>query len=1161
MDNIDNGPTHTTSPHGNNSEHFKDISTPDSETDNATHRHCVSLPVYYNQVQVRIKTKRNHNPFPARSGELCTFASRRGMECMPLRTSSGAYHYHVNDQTKSLQELQNEVGALLEFRDLVIETFPDLKNKMASISASSTGVPSASSLASRREWEPGIRVRRKLTHKETSDIHNSSSLTRSRSNSHSGKKEPKSGEGNNASVIQDSGFSTETSSSKETHSATSTNGAGATTAIGGSNSASGFQRVSSHEAEDELWNLLDVIHRKSTRLRDEMEHLRLMEGDDKSPLSHHHHHHHDQYMAGAHESSNRHLSDMFQLELNRINGEDMATLRKDRDRLLDKLAEMEAEVVAGRIRTNQMEDDVNALNLVKLDLEEQLRTALSQKLELTTRLHDLLSDRNDIPASSYADLPKARQRSSMAVRKLSSPDTSTYHHSNVLGNKISSNSSAVTNNTFSAVIVKSSASSQLPNSKQDSDTNTQLLFGDTIAQPPNNSNNKQQEYTLGRLDGLVSSPNRCSKVRVADSRKIAAILLETNIVELQRHLLTITVQNQALTQRLEQATKSKIYLIKKLDKAKEEIDDLKFQLEERNIELEGTKAQLRVLASKSTKSEYGQEATFGSPVIMSQVSTPSMKAMTPLALDELQNNSSSTESAHDNAERDSSVRGTPSKYRPSKIPLPGSKSYLAPKPPTGRNFVNSRSPSGPPSNKSLNKSTSSLNSRYDMSTTSMQKSSPSASTSPNLYRPESAQSLRKDMSLNNTNRNSSSIPVSTPKASPTRSSPAKNSPVPKTKRESLTSKVRHMDSLSRMHASPSHSTTSVTPTMPQSPIHTTNTATIVGTPTHHHNNSSNSSIYKSNSKKDLSSSFSIGQSRDRKQQNSTNNSPVRRVSSNSFGSKGIDLSNTAEPVEKVDDINGQSVDESPNNPDLIREYLMRTREPPAIFQPSAMMTYNPLKALQQKFVNMAYKHPQLLIGEKDECEKVDSETDEHEIVDNYNNDQNKCPPFKLSLFNGNGHSENSTAAATAASNSNADCRLIGNVKPNLIKTWEQLNSAMTSQSDVISGYAKERNNRANAARHEHMNPMIYLSNNHILFDQKMPTTSKQNESFVIKRPASQSGHFYDSIDNESVVTQDDDDQMIASLCDEMEHGGEAMAEYISLIEKKEKLCWSIDSCN
>lgn len=129
-----------------------------------------------------------------------------------------------------------------------------------------------------------------------------------------------------------------------------------------------------------------------------MEHLRLIEGS-KSPDSHHQHsdHTHNQFMA-THETSNRHLTDMFQLELNRINGEDMAVLRKDRDRLLDKFAEIEAEVVAGRLRTAEMEDDVNALNLVKRDLEEQLRTALSQKLELNNRLHDLLSERNDIPA-------------------------------------------------------------------------------------------------------------------------------------------------------------------------------------------------------------------------------------------------------------------------------------------------------------------------------------------------------------------------------------------------------------------------------------------------------------------------------------------------------------------------------------------------------------------------------------------------------------------------------------------------------------------------------------------------------------------------------------------------------------------------------------------
>lgn len=36
-------------------------------------------------------------------GELCALGSGPGMECMPLRSPPGAYHYHVNDQTKSLQ--------------------------------------------------------------------------------------------------------------------------------------------------------------------------------------------------------------------------------------------------------------------------------------------------------------------------------------------------------------------------------------------------------------------------------------------------------------------------------------------------------------------------------------------------------------------------------------------------------------------------------------------------------------------------------------------------------------------------------------------------------------------------------------------------------------------------------------------------------------------------------------------------------------------------------------------------------------------------------------------------------------------------------------------------------------------------------------------------
>lgn len=240
----------------------------------------------------------------------------------------------------------------------------------------------------RREWESGTRIRRKLLHHESNDIHATASLTRSRSNSHSGKKEPKSGEGNIGSAIQDSGFSTETNSSKDTHSATSTNGTSATATIGSGNSP-GFQRTSSHEVEDDLWNLLDVIHRKSTRLRDEMEHIRHLEQKKNSGLHEYSTNHHDTAKCS------RHLGDLFQLELNTIGNEDMNLLRKERDRLLDKLAEMEAETVAGRIRTNRMESEVNALHLVKRNLEEQLRAVLSQKLNLNTRLYDVMIE-NDV---------------------------------------------------------------------------------------------------------------------------------------------------------------------------------------------------------------------------------------------------------------------------------------------------------------------------------------------------------------------------------------------------------------------------------------------------------------------------------------------------------------------------------------------------------------------------------------------------------------------------------------------------------------------------------------------------------------------------------------------------------------------------------------------
>ncbi|XP_035891122.1 uncharacterized protein LOC118502696 isoform X2 [Anopheles stephensi] len=973
-------------------------------------RACTSLPLYLSK------------------SDLCSLAPRPGMEYVPLRTPAAeTYHYHhVTDQTKSLQDLQNEVAALLEFRDLVIETFPDLKSKMASSAANSTltGLPSTSSLGSRREWEPGIRIRRKLTQKEVgcadvvggsssisnagntssttiipgagdggpstsagsanagttgssasasntnaSDLthhhahhqqqHSSSSLIRSRSNSHSGKKEPKSGEGNNGSVIQDSGFSNETSSSKETHSAaSSTSGAVQGTLI----LPTATNRLTT-DAGGELWNLLDVIHRKSSRLREEVEqHLeRERPRGTNLAISHHApvHHHHQHYVQGSGAGDNNiiihhsnpaaaatvatagtttlvanvpvtpvttstttvvvsaggastagksfqrpHLAvgPQQQQQGGRSGSGTLADgtdhnvqiLRKERDRLLDKLSEYEAEMIAGRIHSAKMQDEVEKLTLTMRDLQKQLAIANNQKQELNSKLHDLANTQNvNRSASSSPETIKARQQPTVSQQQQTSPQlllktgTPRYHKgSGVQGE------------------MDPSGAELFPMVEAGADG------GGAVVDP----------RALGWLDGFLGAP-WVQRVRSLDSQKIAAILLETNIVGLQRHLLTVTVQNQILQQRLDQATGSRTFLQEKLEKSKEDIDDLRFQLKEKSIELEGTKAQLRVIESK-TLSKSVPSSAVGSPervigtaspppastmlssssstthlhhhqhlaqlamrLQSSQVSTPSMKAMTPVVMDDIvqhQQLNSSTESTQDHPERDSIGGGrllhqnsqhhyhhqqhqqqqqqpqqqppeTP-RRRPSKIPLPGSKGSAAPKPPTGRNFSATPTPttptapgqrplgggasSGPPSNRSLTKSTGSLYVKSTDANSFGQQSSPqqqqqqsqqqppqpmarmrdtTSTSSGSLYRADSALSWRTSKDTPSLEKSrSSSIPVSAgkgPASGAPPSSPAStkasimvyggavcSSPQPRAKRDNLTSKVKNCDSLSRLQS-------------------------------------------------------------------------------------------------------------------------------------------------------------------------------------------------------------------------------------------------------------------------------------------------------------------------------------------------------------------------
>uniref|UniRef100_A0A1I8ML30 Uncharacterized protein n=1 Tax=Musca domestica TaxID=7370 RepID=A0A1I8ML30_MUSDO len=885
----------------------------------------------------------------------------------PAVATNSHHHHHQHhihsEQTKSLQELQHEVGALLEFRDLVIETFPDLKHKMASISsaasnvsstacgggggsggnqsgsvsgsASTTTLTSGCTLVSRREWEPGIRVKRKVSQKETNhpsatDL-TSSSLTRSRSNSHSGKKEPKnssggvvgsssaaSGENNNGSVVQDSGFSTETSSSKEGHSASSTNGA--LTGTIASN------RLSCPESDDELLNLLDVIHRKSTRLREEVEHLQNYERQHLRSNARSEDHT-DDTAAGPTEgatggvskssssSANTALTPKtFREHVERLNREDILQLRRERDRLLDKLAEMEAETLTGRIKATKMSEQVEELIKVKKDLEEQLKLAMAQRLELNSRVQQLQQQQQQ------------QSKSSNSQSDYSSPRTFLSSSATTVLSTVSATSSR--QNTFQPVVVEQQHTN--------SSSNEPIAFHQSPGSDNNKHNNQQSTSSqqtfavdqLGRLDGIVSSPGEI-KCRSTDSKRFAAILLETSVIELQRHLLTLTVKNQILMQKLEAASKAKCHLVKRLDKSKDDVEDLRFQLEEKSIELEGTKAQLRVLESRlhsitpssgaatnsylHSQNDYETNRSSASTTLMlsrrggsglamespsdirsstptqqhngqmpqpitTQISTPSMKAMTHLPMDDMQHHSSSTESAHEHDSQHpqkqndvmSSSQMAASKIengremrqilmstsvggvspfeqqlqqqhvtairnqvqalkkfsgvtatKPSKIPLPGSKAaaYFAGKPPSGRPSTAGRSPP----------SANSSGSSQSRSPLSRSTGNLLYSKSPNsLKRADSAQSIRKDVSSSfstNTSRSStsSSIPLATtPYGSASKSygggstatttgnnntttlnSPSsrilQNSPLPKPKRESLSTKVRHMDSLSRAH--------------------------------------------------------------------------------------------------------------------------------------------------------------------------------------------------------------------------------------------------------------------------------------------------------------------------------------------------------------------------
>ena len=213
-------------------------------------------------------------------------------------------------------------------------------------------------------------MRRKLNNNNQKDGSNSSSgggsageiiqstslLTRSRSNSHNGKKELKIGEGN-VSVVQDSGFS---SSSKDAHSATSNNNNNSSTLSGRLGS------TDNSASENELWNLLDVIQRRTARVSDDIGHYHEFEKKKliedtikKNPL---------------HPTE----SITFHTNLYHLSKDNVRLLQKERDNMMDKMGDLEAECHYRRIKESNFEQQINEMQETKFNLEQQLKSTTSR---------------------------------------------------------------------------------------------------------------------------------------------------------------------------------------------------------------------------------------------------------------------------------------------------------------------------------------------------------------------------------------------------------------------------------------------------------------------------------------------------------------------------------------------------------------------------------------------------------------------------------------------------------------------------------------------------------------------------------------------------------------------------------------------------------------
>lgn len=539
-----------------------------------------------------------------------------------------SFQYFISEQAKSilaLQELQNEVGALLEFRDLVMEAFPQLGQKVQNMQLQNA--------ISSAKWEPGIRVKRKLGQqvRGDADMLVPSLLPRLRSNSQgkASRRGEMSGSATSSSAIQDSGFCTE--SSKDHLSVLSS-------------------RSKSRDASDELFSLLDNIHTKGTRLKLEVEYLCSRLNRKEAGC------------ASLGSSSVRRCKSLDDLMLaNRSHSftieyavktafleTELNVLKQERDTLLKKLRDLEGDHLA---QTNRLLSELGTMSSEKRELEERLQTAIHsdsdgngrlnnphvdfrmcgqwrkmqqtpfvecQRLQLekvfppTTNAiaNDASSPNTGAAHAMYRlavkeDRPKIEYSRAEPGAKIARPvnpvtkelmnDATSYRVEEKVEPADTTLACASTTITSTTSATASTSAVTLTSTNEFGDaTDRQLLNGASIGRP---------DVLIGFVRGHPSSFDSATAQRSAggvtlSKEQVLRILNEYDPKTLHCCLLTLSYDMEALKAHLQRISKSRMNILRQLNKYKNENEDLKLELRRKEIELEGTKAQKRVLEQK-----------------------------------------------------------------------------------------------------------------------------------------------------------------------------------------------------------------------------------------------------------------------------------------------------------------------------------------------------------------------------------------------------------------------------------------------------------------------------------------------------------------------------------------------------------------------------------